>query len=46
MLFQQEGKLVIFGGVDHIEENTRINRVYTAWLIVPSLRYQHRVYTA
>jgi hypothetical protein len=35
----QEGKLVIFGGVDSIEENSRTNRVYTAWLVLPSLRY-------
>lgn len=34
----EDGKLVIFGGVDSIEENTRTNRVYTAWLTVPSLR--------
>jgi len=33
-----EGKLVMFGGVDSIEQNTRTNKVFTAWLAVPSLR--------
>jgi hypothetical protein len=33
-----EGKLVMFGGVDSIEQNTRTNKVFTAWLTVPSLR--------
>lgn len=34
----EEGKLVMFGGVDSLEQNTRTNRVFTAWLKVPSLR--------
>lgn len=34
----KEGKLVMFGGVDSIEQNTRTNKVFTAWLTVPSLR--------
>jgi len=33
-----EGKMVMFGGVDSIEQNTRTNKVFTAWLTVPSLR--------
>jgi len=33
-----EGQLVMFGGVDSLENNTRTNRVFTAWLTVPSLK--------
>jgi len=34
----EEGQLFVFGGVDNIAENTRTNKVYSAWLRVPSLR--------
>jgi len=34
----EEGKLLMFGGVDNIENNTRTNKVYSTWLKVPSLR--------
>ena len=38
MTVSAEGKMVMFGGVDDIELNTRTNRVFSAWLKVPSLR--------
>jgi len=38
MTVSDEGKMVMFGGVDDIEQNTRTDRVFTAWLTVPSLR--------
>ena len=38
MTVSAEGKMVMFGGVDDIELNTRTNRVFSAWLTVPSLR--------
>ena len=38
MTVSEEGKMVMFGGVDDIEQNTRTNRVFSAWLTVPSLR--------
>lgn len=38
MTLTEEGKMVMFGGVDDIENNTRTNSVWTAWLTVPSLR--------
>jgi len=34
----KEGKLIMFGGVDSIEQNTRTNKVFTAWLTVPNLK--------
>jgi hypothetical protein len=34
----QEGRMVIFGGVDSIQLNTRTNEIYSFWLKVPSLR--------
>ena len=36
----QEGKLLMFGGVEHITENKRTNKVFTAWINIPSLRYK------
>ena len=33
-----EGKMIMFGGVDDIESNTRTSAVYTSWLRIPSLR--------
>ena len=36
MTVSDEGKMVMFGGID--EENTMIDRLFTAWLKVPSLR--------
>jgi len=38
MTVTEEGKMIMFGGVDDIELNTRTNRVFSAWLTVPSLR--------
>jgi len=34
----EEGRMVIFGGCDDILKNTRTNKVYSAWLKIPSLR--------
>eukprot|EP00088_Acartia_fossae_P030476 TRINITY_DN3145_c0_g2_i14.p1 TRINITY_DN3145_c0_g2~~TRINITY_DN3145_c0_g2_i14.p1 ORF type:complete len:419 (-),score=42.95 TRINITY_DN3145_c0_g2_i14:221-1477(-) len=34
----EEGRLVVFGGVDCIQNNTRTNDIYSFWLKVPSLR--------
>jgi len=34
----KEGRLVIFGGVDSIQLNTRTNQIYSFWLKIPSLR--------
>ena len=36
MTVSEEGKMVMFGGVTR--HNTRTNRVFSAWLTVPSLR--------
>ena len=36
MTVTDEGKMVMFGGVDR--HDVRTNRVFTAWLSVPSLR--------
>ena len=33
-----EGKMIMFGGVDDIESNTRTSAVYTSWLRIPNLR--------
>jgi len=38
MTVSDEGKMIMFGGVDDIEKNTRTSAVYSAWLQVPSLR--------
>ncbi len=38
MTVTEEGKMIMFGGVDDIESNTRTSAVYTAWLRIPSLR--------
>ena len=38
MTVSEEGKMIMFGGVDDIEANTRTCAVYSAWLRVPSLR--------
>lgn len=38
MTVSDEGKMIMFGGVDDIENNTRTNRAFSAWLKVPSLR--------
>lgn len=34
----KEGRLVLFGGVDSIQLNTRTNQIYSFWLKIPSLR--------
>ena len=34
----QSGKIFTFGGVNHIEDNTRVSSVHSAWAKVPSLR--------
>merc|ERR1719347_1490852 len=34
----EEGQLVMFGGVDSLEQNTRTDKVFTAWLTIPTLR--------
>jgi len=38
MTVSEEGKMVMFGGVDDIDQNTRTNRVFSSWLSIPSLR--------
>jgi len=38
MTASNEGKMIMFGGVDDYEKNTRTSRVFTCWLTVPSLR--------
>ena len=38
MTLSEEGKMVMFGGVDYVEQNTRTSAVYTSWLKVPSLQ--------
>ena len=38
MTVSQEGRMVMFGGVDDIENNTRTNCVFSCWLSIPSLR--------
>ena len=30
--------MVMFGGVDNIENNTRTNQVFSCWLQIPSLK--------
>ena len=34
----KDGQLIIFGGVDNIEENRRTDQVFSVWLEPPSLR--------
>ncbi|XP_023339632.1 kelch domain-containing protein 10 [Eurytemora carolleeae] len=34
----KDGQLIIFGGVDNIEENRRTDKVFSVWLEPPSLR--------
>lgn len=34
----QDDRLVIFGGVDSVQQNTRTNQIYSFWLKIPSLR--------
>ena len=38
MTVTREGKMIMFGGLDNIESNTRTSAVYTSWLRIPSLR--------
>ena len=38
MTLSQEGRMVMFGGVDDIENNTRTNQVFSCWLSIPSLK--------
>ena len=38
MTVSEEGRMVMFGGVDDIDNNTRTNCVFSCWLSIPSLR--------
>ena len=38
MTLSEEGRMVMFGGVDDIENNTRTNQVFSCWLQIPSLK--------
>ena len=38
MTLSQEGRMVMFGGVDDIEANTRTSQVFSCWLQIPSLK--------
>lgn len=34
----EEGRVVVFGGVDSIQLNTRTSQIYSFWITIPSLR--------